>query len=156
LEEPTLPPLSSHGPAGMGESYEHPLQQLREEIYKFAEVLYNLPNRGTLLETGAGDWCGTHFLWRMIFDKVITIEIQPSIIDKISYPPLENDYFIIAAASDVVHPIYGDLYHPPMSDVVQRVKNIASEIDVLFIDSAHDYQSLVAEYKQWMPLVGNN
>ena len=51
------------------------IQQVREELYKLSKILelHNLTN-GTCLEIGLGFFGSTHFLWRLLFDEVITIE----------------------------------------------------------------------------------
>ena len=51
------------------------IQQVREELLKLSYVLdlNNLTN-GTCLEIGLGFFGSTHFLWRLLFDEVITIE----------------------------------------------------------------------------------
>ena len=50
------------------------IQQNREELEKFIDVLIK-SNNGVCLEIGLGFFGSTHFLWRQIYDKVITIEI---------------------------------------------------------------------------------
>ena len=51
------------------------IQQVREEIFKLSHVLdlHELTN-GTCLEIGLGFFGSTHFLFRHLFDEVITIE----------------------------------------------------------------------------------
>jgi len=51
------------------------IQQVREEIYEFTKVLLQNKN-GICLEIGLGYYGSTHFLWRHLFEKVITVESQ--------------------------------------------------------------------------------
>ena len=50
------------------------IQQDEQEIKEFVEYLNDKFNGGIILEVGLGYFGSTHFIWRMIFDKVITIE----------------------------------------------------------------------------------
>jgi predicted O-methyltransferase YrrM len=139
-EEPTKLPTPDLNPNyGFGKSYEHPLQQVRGEIYKFIDVLMELNERKVILQTGSGEWNGTHFLWKMMFEKVITIEIRKEIIEKITYPIEEKDFFII-----------GDARLPERLD---QVKAITDSLDVLFLDSNHDYNLIRDEWVLYSPLV---
>ena len=72
-EAPTLPNPNPHSRVyGVGKSYDNPIQQSRNEIYAFIDVLLQTNLRNVILETGAGEWIGSHFLWKMLFNKVIT------------------------------------------------------------------------------------
>ena len=52
------------------------IQQVREEIYEFAQILLNRETKNRILEIGLGNNGGTHILWRYIFDTVVTVEID--------------------------------------------------------------------------------
>lgn len=52
------------------------IQQVREEIRAFADVLLAHKRFGRALEIGLGYFGSTHFLWRLIFSRVSTIECQ--------------------------------------------------------------------------------
>jgi hypothetical protein len=50
------------------------IQQVRDEIAAFVDVVLTLPRRTLIVEIGLGFFGSTHFLWRMMFDRVVTIE----------------------------------------------------------------------------------
>ena len=52
------------------------IQQVKSEIYQFIDILLKKKNLKNCLEIGLGAYGSTHFLWRMIFEKSITIEHQ--------------------------------------------------------------------------------
>src|SRR5712691_2569885 len=52
------------------------IQQVREEIQAFADLLLHRNRLGRALEIGLGYFGSTHFLWRLIFRHVSTIEYQ--------------------------------------------------------------------------------
>jgi predicted O-methyltransferase YrrM len=136
-ETPTLIDPTPGAPYGFGASFESPTQQSRKEIHTLIEVLLQVSPRNITLETGAGEWVGSHFLWQMLFDKIITIEISKPIIDKISYETSEKDIFIISDSRNAL-----DL-----------VKEKTDYVDVLFLDSKHLYEITSSEYKLYAPLV---
>ena len=49
------------------------IQQNSKELYEFIDVILDNKTK-TSLEVGLGYYGSTHFLWRLIFEKVITIE----------------------------------------------------------------------------------
>ena len=52
------------------------IQQVKLEIHKFIDVLLKQKKLNNCLEIGLGAYGSTHFLWRLIFEKTITIEYQ--------------------------------------------------------------------------------
>ena len=50
------------------------IQQNKDEILQFVNLLLGLSDNKIALEIGLGFYGSTHFLWRHIFDKVLTIE----------------------------------------------------------------------------------
>ena len=52
------------------------IQQVKTEIYKFIDVLLKQKKIKNCLEIGLGAYGSTHFLWRLMFNKTITIEHQ--------------------------------------------------------------------------------
>jgi len=51
------------------------IQQVKTEIYKFIDVLLKQKRIKNCLEIGLGAYGSTHFLWRLMFNKTITISI---------------------------------------------------------------------------------
>ena len=121
---------------GIGGSFDYPIQQSRQEIYALIELLLDYP-RDVILETGCGEWGGTHFLWQSMFNKVITVEVTQSIVDKISYPLTEQDVFIVKDSRLAL----------------DDVKKVTDSVDVLLLDSHHVWDVLDAEYRLYAPLV---
>ena len=138
-EEATRPNDCVNTPFGQGGTYYYTIQQSRKEIYKLIEILLGFEPRDIILETGAGEWGATHYLWRALFDRVITVECSKPIIDKLSYPVDERSHFIIKDSRQA------------LDDVLK----ITDQVDVLFLDSDHTYQVLYDEYKLYYPLVRN-
>ena len=52
------------------------IQQVKTEIYKFTDILLKQKKIKNCLEIGLGAYGSTHFLWRLMFKKTITIEHQ--------------------------------------------------------------------------------
>ena len=50
------------------------MQQVKKEIHEFIDVLVKNNKLETCLEIGLGIYGSSHFLWRSMFDKVISIE----------------------------------------------------------------------------------
>ncbi len=136
--DPPRLPKADHLPSGQGRSYCPPIQQLRDEILAFVDVVLGLQSRKTILEIGAGEWCGTHYLWRMLFDKVVTIEEKKAIIDHISYPVDGRSAFLIGDSRVGLLP-------------AERV--CQGEVDALFIDGGHDYELVASDYLLYRRLV---
>ena len=52
------------------------IQQVKTEIYQFIDILLKQKKNKNSLEIGLGFYGSTHFLWRLIFEKTITVEHQ--------------------------------------------------------------------------------
>ena len=59
-------------PLALGPDYG--IQQVRSELTEFVEEIIKRKISGITLEIGLGKHGSTHFLWRQLFDRVITIE----------------------------------------------------------------------------------
>ena len=114
--------------------------QQREEIKVFLQVLYDLNISGTAVEVGL-DQGGTHLIWKQIFDKVVTIEIDINkcvrflAIEK----PDENSVVFCADSAD--------------SATADKLKEYVNSIDMLFIDGDHQYSSVLCDYNCYSKLV---
>ena len=60
------------------------IQQVKKELYKFIDILSKKKNLKSCLEIGLGAYGSTHFLWRLMFRRTITIEHQKHRIFKFS------------------------------------------------------------------------
>lgn len=129
---------------------ESAIQQNREEIKAFASVLLERGHLRSALEIGLGYFGSTHFLWRMLFDKVITIEkshervrafgrnmrtfYQRWVLDD------HRSAFLIGMSNDTqtVHKAY---------------QYVQTGVDLLFIDGDHGYASVLTDWLLYSPLV---
>ncbi len=57
---------------GLDENYG--IQQIRSEIIEFVDFLLEYQGRNSIVEIGLGYYGSTHFLWRLLFDRVVSIE----------------------------------------------------------------------------------
>ncbi|MCS7180690.1 MAG: class I SAM-dependent methyltransferase, partial [bacterium] len=98
----------------------------------------------SILEIGLGYYGGTHILWRLIFNKVITIEIDIKNIKRfvmnetISF----RDIFIIGNSQD-----------PKIFKKTKKILRNINQVDVLFIDGDHSYESVKNDYFIYRKLV---
>ena len=141
-----LPPDETFGVVRAGQELlpnqhiPYPIQQVKEEILGLAKVLANLDTRDTALEIGMGEFGGSHVLWRAIFDKVYTLEINGSLITKFrnNNPQYDDGKSIFVNGSSYDVAVYGQL---------------PQNIDFLFIDGDHSYASVVNDYFIYSQLV---
>ena len=56
---------------------DYSIQQVRSEINGLVDEIIHRGLSGTILEIGLGHYGSTHFLWRLLFERVITIEKAP-------------------------------------------------------------------------------
>mgnify|MGYP003635609433 CR=1 FL=1 len=108
------------------------IQQNEQEIKEFVEYLNDKFNGGIILEVGLGYFGSTHFIWRMIFDKVITIENQNDRIKEfgLNTQKYYGDWILNDGKSFFIH---GDSNNPnTVGDFYNLTQN--EKIDVVFHD----------------------
>ena len=119
------------------------IQQVREEIYEFTKVL--LQNKTDIVfEIGLGYYGSTHFLWRELFNTVITIEYQK---DRVfAFRENTNKFYGKFILDDSKSKFIFGKSHDPSSleKLVNIIKN--KKLDLLFIDGDHAYKSVLADY----------
>jgi|TARA_Y100000310_G_scaffold231464_1_gene234025 cephalosporin hydroxylase len=125
------------------------IQQNRNEIKEFTEYLLNYFNGGTILEVGLGYYGSTHFLWRMIFDKVITIENQN---DRIKEFGLNTQRYYGKWVLDdgKSYFIHGNSNDPK---TIGNVYELTKELDIVFVDALHSYESVLTDWLVYSPRV---
>jgi len=124
------------------------IQQNKEELEKFIDVLLN-DNKGVCLEIGLGFFGSTHFLWRQIYDKVITIEKNFERIREFgrNMKKYYDEWVLDDGRSQFFVGYSND--EKIIADVYSKVE----EIDFLFIDGNHSYESVLCDFILYYPLV---
>ena len=124
------------------------IQQNKEELDKFIDVLLKY-DTNSCLEIGLGFFGSTHFLWRQIYHRVITIE---------------KNFERIREFGRNMKKYYGDwvlndgrsLFFVGFSNdekIIADVYSKVDEVDLLFIDGNHSYQSVLCDFLLYYPLV---
>lgn len=122
----------------------YPIQQVEKEIFSLVDILLSeLKNFNNALEIGMGEFGGTHSLWRNIFDRVTTIEINSTTVNKFknNNPEFEDSRTNIINGS---------------SFDKRNAEKIPQKIDFLFIDGDHNYQSVVYDFNNFINLVNKD
>jgi|TARA_Y100000310_G_scaffold74520_1_gene70747 cephalosporin hydroxylase len=125
------------------------IQQNRNEIKEFVEYLNDGYNNGTILEIGLGYYGSTHFLWRMIFDKVITIENKNDRIREfgLNIQKYYGKWILDDGKSYFIH---GNSNDPK---TIINLYELTNEVDIIFIDALHSYESVLTDWLVYSPRV---
>tara|TARA_R100000030_G_scaffold79009_1_gene61955 strand:- start:117 stop:791 length:675 start_codon:yes stop_codon:yes gene_type:complete len=127
------------------------IQQNETEIKEFIEYLNDRFDGGIILEVGLGYFGSTHFIWRMIFDKVITIENQNDRIREfgLNTQKYYGEWILNDGKSFFIH---GDSNSPnTVGDLYNLTQN--EEIDIVFIDALHTYEAVLTDWLVYSPRV---
>jgi len=126
------------------------IQQDRGEIQEFISLLLSRGRLGSVLEIGLGYYGSTHFLWRLIFDKVTTIEKSHERVRTFGTNLrafcgrwVLDDHrsgFLIGMSSDTV-------------TVQKAYQHLAGGLDLLFLDGDHQHHSVLTDWLLYNPLV---
>ncbi|MFA5300842.1 MAG: class I SAM-dependent methyltransferase [Lutibacter sp.] len=119
------------------------IQQVRDEIKEFIEVILNKGSTDNILEIGLGYYGGTHILWQQIFNQVVTIELNPLVALKFKISENLN-------GKDKI--ILGNSHKSKTWDKVYKY----AQYDVLFIDADHTYEGIKSDYLDYAKLVKKN
>jgi predicted O-methyltransferase YrrM len=126
------------------------IQQVREEIKKFVEVIILHNQTNSILEIGLGHCGSTHFLWRLLFDKVVTIEKSYERIREFSK---HMSSYYKKWVFDDEKSLFLIGYSNEHNVVVNSRKLLPDGIDVLFIDGDHNYGAVLTDWLLYAPLV---
>lgn len=128
------------------------IQQVRAEIEDFIDVLLRSKKRGSVLEIGLGYFGSTHLLWRLLFNRVITIEKSHERIREFG-KNTHNFYKKWVLDDKKSSFIIGMSYEPGI--VKKTYDFVKGGIDLLFIDADHKYESVSTDWLLYSPLVKN-
>jgi cephalosporin hydroxylase len=131
------------------------IQQIREEILELCKIIQNQPwdlSSATCVEIGLGHFGSTHFLWRHLFKKTITIEKNHDRVNLFADNVYKyyNKWVLDDGKSDFV---IGSSSDPA---TVEKVYVNNKQIDFLFIDGDHSYKSALTDWLIYEPLVRPN
>ena len=120
------------------------IQQVKAEIYKFIDVLLKQKKIWNCLEIGLGTYGSTHFLWRLMFKKIITIEYQKHKVDR--FTENMNKFYKKFVFNDLKSRFIFGLSHDTSS--VEKIEKVldGEKIDLLFIDGDHNYKSVLCDW----------
>ena len=120
------------------------IQQVKEEIHKFIEVVLKQNKLENCLEIGLGFYGSTHFLWRLIFDKTITIENQKDRVFKFgeNMNKYNNKHMFNDMKSSF---IFGSSHSPASVEKLEKILD-GKKLHLLFIDGDHTYKSILSDW----------
>jgi len=122
------------------------LVQGRKELKELAKILASLKPKNFALEIGLAHG-GSHFFWRLFFEKVISIEWGQEHYD-ISVRRL-TAYGCDMSKSVL---IFGDSTEQPIVDEVKKHLGV-QKLDFLFIDGGHTWNVVYSDFKNYWRLV---
>ena len=124
------------------------IQQCKDEILEFTSTVIHNKKLTNALEIGLGFYGSTHFLWRLIFEKISTIEKDPKRVREFS-DRLGNYYGSWVMNDGKSNFIYGYSNEPTAVEAAYSL----GKVDMLFIDGDHQYKAVLADYLLYEPLV---
>lgn len=126
------------------------IQQERREIEAFICLLLDKGISGTALEIGLGYFGSTHFLWRLLFDHVVTVEKNHERVRAFGRNSRDyNGKWVLDDGQSSF--VIGMSYEP--ATVTKVYKCVEGQIDLLFIDGDHAYNSVLTDWLLYNGLV---
>lgn len=130
------------------------IQQVRQEIESFADLLLTRKRLSRALEIGLGYFGSTHFLWRLLFDHVSSIECQK---DRV-FLFRENcrKHFGKHVLDDGRSSFFFGLSSTPstLRNVRDHLRSGGGGgLDLLFIDGDHRYEAVLVDWLLYSNLV---
>jgi len=127
------------------------IQQVRDELYEFILKVISQNLSGTVLEIGIGHYGSNHFLWRLLFDRVITIEKSPERCRAFAQS-YSQFYTGVWPGRDGRSGFIFGLSSDPGS-VRKTYEATARKVDLLFIDGDHSYAAVLCDWLLYHHLV---
>ncbi len=127
------------------------IQQVRAEIKEFIEEVVKRGLCGRALEIGIGYYGSTHFLWSLLFEKVITVEKSPERCRAFAHRYSKFCDGLWPTSDDRSGFIFG-LSSDPAS-VRKAYDATLRQLDLLFIDGAHGYDAVLCDWLLYHNLV---
>jgi predicted O-methyltransferase YrrM len=130
---------------------DYAIQQHREELAEFVKVLCGLPHRRGALEIGLGYFGSTHFLWRLMFDRVVTIERS---VDRCrsfcrNYAAFGDGHWCgTDGRSGFIYGLSTD-----SRSVAVAYELMTDPVDLVFIDGDHSYAGVLCDWLLYNSLV---
>lgn len=118
------------------------IQQSRPEFEEFLRQLITMGVRGTAVQIGLGNFGGTHFALRQIFDRVVTIDCDQGNIERFmafNQQTMNHD-----------HLIFGNSLN---TNTIQKAYEIAGNADLVFIDGDHMFLPVLHDWKNFQGIV---
>ena len=120
------------------------IQQVKSEIYKFIDVVVKQKKLKNCLEIGLGAYGSTHFLWRLLFEKTITIENQKYRVAK--FTENMNKFYKKFVFNDLKSRfIFGSSHDTSSVEKIDKLLN-GEKLDLLFIDGDHNYKNVLCDW----------
>jgi predicted O-methyltransferase YrrM len=130
------------------------IQQVKTEIYQFIDILLKQKKAKNCLEIGLGSYGSTHFLWRLIFEKIITIEHQKYRIFR--FTENMNKFHKKFVLNDLKSRFIFGLSHDAAN--VEKIDKMldGEKLDLLFIDGDHNYKNVLCDWLLYKNFVEKN
>ena len=126
------------------------IQQDREEIKAFISLLLKRERLPSVLEVGLGNYGSTHFLWRLLFDRVITIEKSHERVR--TFGSNLRAFYRQWVLDDPRSSFLIGSSHDP-DTVGKAYQCTPGGVDLLFLDGDHRYTSVLTDWLLYSPLV---
>jgi hypothetical protein len=123
------------------------IQQVRSELFKFVEILLK-KKLNNCLEIGLGYYGSTHVIWKKLFKKVYTIDINNNrilnFIEK--FNKFKNSHNALYPSSILLNGSSND--PKTLSTFKEDLKKNTKEkfLDLLFIDGDHRYDYVLSDW----------